>query len=183
MKKIDYILQQWRYNVAIPFINTGCELLDIGGFDGSFLYRVQDKIRRGVCIDPYLEEQTNGKITLVKSHVDNVLPFPDSSFDVITLFAVYEHLGEQREVITSEMRRVCRKNGRVLLTVPSSAVDTILNILMKLKLIDGMSTDEHQHFNAPDTIGIFERNGFQLVQWSRFQLDLNNLFIFQKATL
>jgi ubiquinone/menaquinone biosynthesis C-methylase UbiE len=181
MRKLDYLLQRWRYSVAIPFIPLGCDLLDIGGFDGSFLKRVHEKIRRGVCIDPHLEEKSNNKITLIKARFDSILPFPDDSFDIITMFAVYEHLGEQRKLIAEESFRVCRNNGLVLLTVPSNMVDTILMILKKVRLIDGMSTEEHQNFNVTNTVGIFEGVGFQLKRWSRFQLGFNNLFVFQKT--
>ena len=59
MRKLDYFLQKWRYSVAMPLIPSGCDLLDIGGYDGSFLKRVYEKIRHGVCIDPHLEERSN----------------------------------------------------------------------------------------------------------------------------
>jgi ubiquinone/menaquinone biosynthesis C-methylase UbiE len=181
MRKLDHVLQKWRYSVVDPLIPSGCDLLDIGGFDGSFLMRVYPKIRSGVCIDPNLEDKRDGKILLVKARIDGVLPFSDNSFDVITMIAVYEHLGRQRELITAEAFRVCRKNGLVLITVPSSAVDAILETLMKIRLIDGMSLEEHDHFNVSDTVGIFEAAGFQLRRRSRFQMGLNNLFIFQKT--
>jgi ubiquinone/menaquinone biosynthesis C-methylase UbiE len=180
VRKLDYLLQTWRYSVAIPFIPSGCQLLDIGGFDGSFLNRVYTKIERGICIDPHLDDRSYDKITFLKARVDGKLPFQNNSFDVITMFAVYEHLGEQRKLITDEAFRVSRRNGLVLLTVPSSTVDTILRILKKIKLIDGMSTEEHQNFNVDDTVSIFEEAGFRLKRWFKFQLGLNNLFIFQK---
>jgi ubiquinone/menaquinone biosynthesis C-methylase UbiE len=180
MRKLDLILQKWRHSVAIPFVPQGSDLLDIGGFDGSFLTRVYEKIRSGVCIDPYIEDKRNDKITFIKARVDSILPFPDDSFDVITLFAVFEHLGEHRKVIASESFRVCRNEGLVLLTVPSSAVDIILKVLKKIRLIDGISIEEHQHFKASETVKIFEGAGFTLKRWSRFQMGLNNLFIFQK---
>jgi len=181
MRKLDYMLQKWRYSVVDPLIPSGCDLLDIGGFDGSFLMRVYEKIRSGVCIDPHLEDKRDDKILFVKARMDGVLPFSDNSFDVITMFAVFEHLGRQRELITAEAYRVCRKNGQVMITVPSSAVDAILKTLMKIRLIDGMSLEEHEHFNVSDTIGVFEAAGFQLRRRSRFQMGLNNLFIFQKT--
>jgi SAM-dependent methyltransferase len=174
-------LQRWLSSVAVPLIPSGCDLLDIGGFDVSFLKRVQEKIRRGVCIDPHLEEKSDDKITLMTTRFDSILPFPDNSFDIITMFIVYEHLGEQRKLITDESFRICRKNGLVPLTIPSSTVDTILMILKNARQIDGMSTEEHQNFNVSDTVGIFEAAGFQLKHWSKFQFGLNNLFIFQKS--
>ncbi len=181
MRKLDYILRNWRYSVVEPFIPAGCDLLDIGGFDGSFLTRIYQKLRSGVCIDPRLEEKRDGKITFVKARVDGLLPFPDESFDVVTMLAVYEHLGEQRELLTSESFRVCRKNGLALLTVPAGAVDAILKILIKVRLINGMSIEEHRHFEVSETVRIFEEAGFQLKRRSKFQAGLNNFFVFQKA--
>ncbi len=56
-------------------------------------------------------------------------------------------------------------------------------ILKKIRLIDGMSLEEHEHFNVSDTVGIFEAASFQVRRWSRFQMGLNNLFIFQKMVI
>jgi hypothetical protein len=48
-------------------------------------------------------------------------PWPDSSVDVILLYHVLEHLGQQTNVflgIMKEMYRVCEANARVLIAVP-----------------------------------------------------------------
>jgi len=180
MKKLDRILQNWRYRVVEPYIPNGCRILDIGGFDGSFLRRIYHKIEKGVCIDPLIEENSEGRLEFLKARVMDKLPFSDSSFDVITMLAVYEHLGHFRNSITSEICRVLRNHGLIILTVPSSAVDYIINILIKIKVIDGMSYEEHSHFKSSDIVKIFAKFDFKLKQWSRFQLGLNNLFIFEK---
>lgn len=96
------------------------------------------------------------------------------------MLAVYEHLGASRELITSETYRIVRDQGIVILTVPSAAVDPILKVLAAVRLIDGMSIEEHSHFNSSDTIKYFEKCGFSLKHHHRFQLGLNNLFIFKK---
>ncbi len=181
MRKLDSLLQQWRYAVVEPFIPSGSDVLDIGGFDGSFLNRVYEKIRTGICIDPHVEEKNDKKIRFIKAHLDGSLPFADDSVDAIVMLAVYEHLGDLRKVIADESFRICRKNGLVILTVPSPAVDGILKILKTMKLIDGMSLEEHEHFNPEDTVVLFEAAGFQLIKRKRFQLGFNNLFIFQKS--
>jgi ubiquinone/menaquinone biosynthesis C-methylase UbiE len=181
MKRIDYFLRNWRYSVVDSFIPRGCELLDIGGFDGSFLLYVYNKISRGVCIDPLIEENRDGKIEFLKARVTDKLPFPASSFDVISMIAVFEHLAEYRKIIVSECFRILKMKGFVILTVPSSSVDNILKILVKMKLIDGMSLEEHSHFRTKETVEIFETCGFQLKRWVKFQLHLNNLFIFEKT--
>ncbi len=67
-----------------------------------------------------------------------------------------------------------------MLTVPSSAVDAILKILMRIGVIDGMSTEEHENFNVSDTIGMFEKAGFRLKRWTRFQPRIEKPFCFPK---
>lgn len=180
MKKLDIVLQNWRYSVVEKFINPGCELLDIGGFDGSFLLRVKDKLKKGWCIDPLIENRKEKYLEFIKAKITDSLPFADNYFDIITMLAVFEHMGKYQGSVVSESFRVLKQNGIVILTVPNSAVDHILKILMQLRMIDGMSIEEHSHFKSSDTVQIFEQGGFKLKCRSRFQLGLNNLFIFQK---
>jgi len=181
MRRTDYILRNWRYRKVEPYIPFGCALADIGGFDGSLLMRLYNKIEKGVCIDPLIEEKKDGKIEFIKYRITDKLPLPDSSFDVATMLAVYEHLGDSRELVASEISRILRPDGIALLTVPDSAVDHILKVLIKLRLIDGMSFEEHGHFDSADTIAIFEKYGFKLRRQVKFQLGLNNLFVFEKG--
>lgn len=181
MKKLDYTLRNWRYRVLAPHVPGNSDVLDIGGYDGSFLYYISGKIRKGVCIDPFIEERKDDKLEFVRSRVADRLPLPDASFDIVTLIAVYEHLHSERESVTAEIFRVLRDRGYCLLTVPHSAVDHILKLLLAMRIIDGMSTfEEHSHFNIKDTLKIFNSCGFRLVRWEKFQLGLNNMFIFQK---
>jgi SAM-dependent methyltransferase len=180
MRRIDYILRNWRYRVVEPHVPEGSAVVDIGGYDGSLLIRLHDKIERGVCIDPLIKEKKEGKIEFISHRVSDKLPLPDSSFDVVTMLAVYEHLAGSREEITSEIFRVLKNGGLALLTVPSSAVDHILKVLTALRMADGMSLEEHEHFDSAETVKIFEQRGFTLKRQIKFQMGLNNLFIFEK---
>lgn len=180
MKKLDIILQNWRYRIAEPWVTKGSIILDIGGLNGSFLKRVSGKIAKGICIDPLIKEQKEERFEFIKYKIIDGIPFPENYFDIITMLAVYEHLGSNREIVASEIFRVLKPHGRVILTVPSKIVDYILKILLKTKLADGMSLEEHKIFNASDVIKIFKKCGMKLKHWSKFQFGLNNLFIFEK---
>ena len=181
MKRLDRFLRNWRYGVVAPHVPERSAVLDIGGFDGSFLTKVYDKIDRGVCIDPFAANRKDPKVALINCRVTDKLPFPDSSFDVVTMIAVFEHLSHSREDVAAEVYRVLKDNGVALLTVPSGGVDRILKVLLKLRLIDGMSTfEEHDNFDSADTVEIFGKRGFELRRWLKFQLGLNNLFVFRK---
>jgi SAM-dependent methyltransferase len=180
MKRLDYYLRNRRYTIVEPFIPDECEILDIGGFDGSFLLRIEDKIKRGVCIDPLIKNWKDKKIKFMREKITDRLSFADHTFDVIVMLAVFEHLGIYQKPIASESFRILKQKGLVILTVPSKAVDYILKVFISLHLIDGMSVEEHVHFRSSDTVKIFKEGGFILQHWSKFQFGLNNLFVFQK---
>ena len=180
MKTFDYILRNWRYHVVKPYVPESCRILDIGGFDGSFLMKVYSRIEKGVCIDPFIEEINDKKLEFIKYRISNKIPFASSSFDVVTMLAVFEHMSSFREPITSEISRILTDNGLVVLTIPSTAVDHILKVLLKMRLIDGMSLEEHDHLEAEKVIKIFQKHGFLMKHWKKFQFGLNNLFVFKK---
>ncbi len=180
MKRFDYLLQNWRYSVVIPLIPFGSEILDIGGFDGSLLLRVREKIKKGYCIDPLIYLFKDDKLEFIKEKINNKSPFLDSSFDVITMIAVFEHLGNNRDLVVNEVYRLLKKNGLIILTIPDKLVDNLLKIFSALRLIDGLSIEEHDHYEVSDTLEIFLNQGFALMKKKKVQLGLNNLFIFKK---
>ena len=48
-------------------------------------------------------------------------------------------------------------------------------------MIDGMSVEEHYGFDPARTEAIFAPPDFRLVERRRFQLGLNNLYVFEKS--
>ena len=105
--------------------------------------------------------------------------FRENAFDCITMLAVLEHIIDKAQIVR-ECFRVLSPGGRVVLTVPHPRVDTILDILRGLKIIGGMSTEEHHEFYIDETPKIFERQGFRLLKAQPFQFGLNRLYVFQK---
>jgi hypothetical protein len=67
-----------------------------------------------------------------------------------------------------------------VVTVPHAAVDRILDVLIALRLVDGMAHEEHHGFEAASTPALFEAAGFTLTLCHRFQLGLNSLYVFAK---
>jgi SAM-dependent methyltransferase len=97
------------------------------------------------------------------------------------MLATFEHIPETA-ALARECARVLRPGGVVVITVPSPRVDAIVETLVRLRLADGMSLDEHHGYNPSETPALFDAAGCALVHRQRFQLGLNYLFVFRKMT-
>jgi 2-polyprenyl-3-methyl-5-hydroxy-6-metoxy-1,4-benzoquinol methylase len=181
MRPLDRLLQRWRERRAWKWIPKGAAVLDVGCFQGEFLERLRDHISSGVGMDLLALPIDRDGIRLLPVSFQAPTPFASESFDAIIMLATLEHI-EAKEAIPQECWRLLRPGGRVIVTVPSPAVDAILAVLMWLRLLDGMSASQHHGFAPGDTRELFGKCGFALEHDSRFQLGLNNLFVFRKKT-
>ena len=184
MKFLDRFLRDWRIKRAVPYVRTNDKVLDIGCFDESLFKKLKSKpIRKSFGLDPLLKTPiTSAEYRLIPGKFPEDLP-NGNSFNCITMLAVLEHIPRQEQLKLSEN---CFDHledlGRVIITVPSPFVDKILWVLFKLRLIDGMSLDEHYGFNVDDVPLIFKSEQFKLIKYNTFQLGLNNLFVFEKRS-
>ena len=158
-------------------------MLDIGSADGA-LYRRYPRVAAFVGIDPDAEgsHRLGPNAQLLRGSFPEALADPEP-FDVISLLAVLEHVPPAgQSVLAAECARRLKPGGVVVVTVPSPVVDTILAGLKTLRLIDGMAVEQHYGFEAHRTVDLFTSPGLSLVQAERFQLGVNNLFVFEKRT-
>ncbi|MES2381135.1 MAG: methyltransferase domain-containing protein [Bacteroidota bacterium] len=181
MKKLDIYLQDVRISKAKQFIKKGSSVLDIGTDDGIMFEKLSHLIDKGVGIEPTVEIVINkGKYSILPGYFPEAMGSSTEQFDAITMLAVLEHVPtEQQKTLGANCAKYLKKGGKVIITVPSPQVDLILDVLGKLKLIDGMQLHEHYGFKPSDTETIFA-DGFKLHTKKTFQLGLNNLFVFEK---
>lgn len=181
MKALDRLLQSWRIRKAQGFIPRGARVLDVGCADGALFRQLGERIREGVGIDPSVGEPTQtATFRIVPGAFPDDLPEAER-FDAVTMLAVLEHipLDKQREVAAA-CARCLEPGGRLIVTVPSPAVDRILHLLESMRLIEGMALHEHYGFEPWQTPSIFVPHGLRLARARKFQLRLNNLFVFEK---
>lgn len=181
MKAFDRFLQARRIGAIRPHLPPGCRILDIGCDDGALFTKLDPQIGRSIGCDPRLEAPKElGRHRLLPGSFPDALDAGET-FQAITMLAVLEHIPKDEQ---SALAAACfdhlEPNGRLLITVPSPLVDHILPVLIRLNLVDATSFDEHYGFHPSETKDIFESAGFVLRIRKRFQLGLNNFFLFEK---
>nr|WP_255572991.1 methyltransferase domain-containing protein [Hanstruepera marina] len=166
----------------MPYINSNDKVLDIGCFDGYLFKELVGKpIKNSIGIDPLIEKTIQeGNYILIKGKFPSDLP-KNERFDCITMLAVLEHLPQAvQNKISGDFYNYLNSKGRIIITVPSPFVDKILWVLSKLRLIDGMSLEEHYGFEVKQVPEIFDSTRYKLLKHKKFQLGLNNLFVFER---
>jgi SAM-dependent methyltransferase len=181
VKTLDRILQRWRIAKVQPYISKGVRLLDVGCADGELFRQLKPYIIEGVGIDPDLArpvETDHCKLTSGSFPED----LPETRpFDAITMLAVLEHIPpEQQPQWARACARLLNPGGYLVITTPSPMVDPILSLLKSIRLIDGMSLEEHYGFDPRCVPSVFSVGEMKLVKARKFQLGFNNLYVFQK---
>lgn len=181
MTIIDKLLQRWRISKAAKFIPKNCQLLDVGCHQGEMLFLLRKKIKHGVGIDPLCTKiSPYENIELFAGNFPATLP-KTQQFNAITALALVEHIPEQDlPAFFQNCFHHLLPNGLLICTIPDEKVDKILSILTKLRLVKGMSLEEHHGFKVEDTPKLAASAGFQLLKHHQFQLGMNNLIVFQK---
>jgi 2-polyprenyl-3-methyl-5-hydroxy-6-metoxy-1,4-benzoquinol methylase len=182
VKSLDRYLRDERIARAKRFVRQGDVVLDVGCADGVMFKQWAELIGHGIGVDPILTEvEKTESYELYPGLFPEALP-PGVRCDLITMLAVLEHIQPEEQ---AKLADVCydmlNDRGRIVVTVPSPRVDDILHVLDRLHLIDGMSVHEHYGFEPGHTPGIFPPPRFKLIERKKFQLGLNNLFVFEKA--
>ena len=113
------------------------------------------------------------KIGMAKSEA---LPFKDSSLDALVLFDVIEHIEDDEKVIR-ECRRVCKKNGIIIVSVPA------YQFLMSP---NDIVADHKRRYSRKDMTAKLERNGFRTIKatyYNTFLFPLIFAFIMTRKAL
>ena len=181
MKQGDVILQRWRIRMAARNLPQGAHVLDIGCNDGLLFNVLKDKIASGVGVDTDSVPEDYGDFRFIRGRAPEDLPAGET-FDAITMLAVLEHIpADAQRNLADGCRALLNDKGRVICTVPSPKVDSLIHLGKRLSILDGMQEHEHYGFEPSQTVALFVDRGFTLCRVRRFQLGLNNLFVFTKT--
>lgn len=182
---LEGFLAQLRHRKAeqlIPPALRNGRILDVGC--GSYpLFLMKTSFSEKYALDKIVDEDSSGieteKIVFKNFDVEHedVLPFQDNFFDVVTMLAVFEHLDPDiLSRLTREVRRILKPEGVYVLTTPAAHADGALHFMSKLKLVSPVEIGEHKKTYTPFEIQSFlQGSGFikQNIQLGYFELFFN----------
>jgi hypothetical protein len=180
LRFLDRFIQALRFRAAKRYVPQGARVLDIGSADGAWFEYLDSRIGSSVGLDPNASAgTTSGGHRLIAGTLDTVVL--DDYFDCVTALAVLEHLTQGELTTFGERIRACTTEAAVMVaTVPSPTVDRILDIGIRLRLLDGMEADEHHGLDVNIIPAVLGAAGWNLATRKTFEFGLNNLFVFER---
>lgn len=171
-----------KANSFIPKIFRLGKILDAGC--GSYPYFLSiTKFKEKYGLDPSLKlaEITDKNLNLrVFDIAKNKLPFNDNFFDVVTMLAVFEHIdGDNINFVLTQISRVLKKSGILIITTPAPWSDKLLHNMAKLGLISSEEIHEHKtHYTRTKIEDIINKAGFkkEKIKSGYFELGFNMWF-------
>lgn len=177
---LEPLLRRMRIRRVLPYVKhyPNCSLLDIGcGWEARLLKELEPHVGRGVGIDFKAPDLKTDRLETISAVLGTELPFPEQSFDLITMLAVLEHL-QHPEAILKEIKRLLRPGGGLLLTVPSWYAKPVLEFLAyRVGIINADEIRDHKrYFNRADLFDLVDATpGLRIVRHEYFQWRFNNL--------
>jgi SAM-dependent methyltransferase len=180
MAFLDRVLQNIRFSKVKKFIGHDYKVLDVGSEHGDLYFYLKKNVGEYVGIDIQTKPLTETNFTLIKGKFPENLPAALNYFDAIVMLAVVEHLDEKALASLSQTSaKILKPKGLLLMTIPSPLVDVILIILRKFRLVHAETLHEHHGFKPGDMKKIISSNDFELLHHNKFELGLNNFFVFR----
>lgn len=179
---LEPFFRKLRIRKILPWIPENSVVCDIGcGFAAHFLQGISSYIEKGYGFDQKVKSGMQKNIELYQYDLIKPLPLPDNSVDCITMLAVLEHLSHVDEIF-SEIKRICRPGGRIILTTPSPKSRRLLEFLaFKLAIVSPAEISDHKHYWSLDEITtLLEKNNFSLIKVNSFCFQLNNFAVAER---
>jgi SAM-dependent methyltransferase len=153
------IIQSLVEKISKSLNNSNPKILDVGCGTGANLKMLAECGRvEGVDISPQAVEFCRERgLNSVKLGAIEELPYENESFDIVTALDVVEHLDDDVAGLR-EMRRVLRREGRLLLFVPA---------FMFLWGVQDDVSNHRRRYTLPRLLKAVEEAGFA-VEWSSY---------------
>lgn len=168
-----------REEVTIQMLQGGGDtILDIGCGEGNILIALADKFKRleGIDIVDYriakgLKKVKKKKISNIKltvSDIEDGLDYKKNSFEVVTCLSIIEYTFDPYYTI-SEIKRVLRPGGKLIIEVPNSAfllerIKLLFGGLINAAPAKGWQGGRLHNFTAGSLSQLVQDNGFSIIK-------------------
>lgn len=155
---------RWKYSLVKPYLKKA-GLLDYGCGTGAFLREVAKHGHVVYGVEPSIEARKNvGDLPTVTS----IEELPATSFDVITLWHVLEHVYDLRSTI-QQLRARLTENGVLFIAVPNHESEDAKHYG---KYWAGYDVPRHiWHFTKSSMAVFLQKEGFSLMETVPMKLD------------
>jgi SAM-dependent methyltransferase len=163
-------LEETRYHAVRPYLKG--RLLDIGAGTNGLV----NQYGNGVGVDVH---DWGGGALVVEDTAS--LPFPNSSFDTVTLIACLNHI-PYRKAVLQEARRLLKPSGRLIVTMINPLLGNIGHALWwygEDRERGGMKEGETGGLWSSDIFALCRQAGFRLRRHRRFVYGMNHLYVFE----
>lgn len=141
---------QRRYDAELKYLpQPPGRLLDIGTAAGDFVIRASQSGWDAVGLEPSLDTVTTDGANVVRARFPGDAPFAANTFDVITAWAVFEHLHDPMSAFR-ECSRLLKSTGVLVVQVPN-----LVSIHGRFSKMEDVP--RHIHFFSPRTLASYGR--------------------------
>ncbi len=129
-------------NTLIPYTRRSGRILDIGC--GNYpLFIMTTLFSEKYGLDKVVQHNdykyfAKDKITINNYDIEteDIIPFKEGFFDVVTMLAVIEHIEPNRMAkLLKEIYRILIPGGMYILTTPAAWTDNLLRLMAKLRIV------------------------------------------------
>ena len=182
MNGVDRSLQRKRNAQALRWIPSDAKVLDLMCSDGALFRQASSLIKSGIGIDT--EEPSSwptGPYSFRHGTFPEALVDKDR-FDIVLMPAVIEDIADEfRTTWATTVPKLPSQGVRLIITVPTPAVDWILDVGIRFRLLHSMDTANHHGFDPRVVPQGFLVPPMRLLKASRFEFGLNHLFVFERT--
>ncbi len=108
----------YKKNILLDFFDKGVTVLDYGCGAGEFLVQAEKDFSTIGCELNATARTAAQKKAVKTKFVSSLDEIADDSLDVITLWHVFEHIGNQQEMLELFQRKL-KANGKLIIAVPN----------------------------------------------------------------
>jgi 2-polyprenyl-3-methyl-5-hydroxy-6-metoxy-1,4-benzoquinol methylase len=176
----NYKEDKWEHEAALPYVQSGEKVLDVGCGEGNFLAKAQKKgaVAFGIELNKKAAEIAKGKGLNIHEELINDHG-RDGFYDTVTSFQVLEHVADPLAFIRGCIR-LLRPGGTLVIGVPNNDsflrldANNVLNQpphhmgLWNRKSLSALATISDLKIKAFETEPLFEHGWYQAVMETRY---------------